>query len=73
MPHEGDPLWDEFLVIFKQSGLTLPIERLPVLFACYKEVRGWSNIIRAWRNPASAEPANTYSVATIVRAKERRT
>jgi hypothetical protein len=72
MAPKDDPLWDEFLVVLKRSGLTLPPERLPVLFACYGQVRNWSDLIRAWRNPPSAEPANTYSVASIVRAKEPR-
>ncbi|GGE41251.1 hypothetical protein GCM10007276_18270 [Agaricicola taiwanensis] len=66
----ADPLWVEFSTLFKRSGLSLPEERQPVLFAAYREVRAWSDTIRAWENPPAAEPANAYAVASILRAGE---
>lgn len=64
-----DPLWEEFMVIFQRSGLRLPEERLPVLFAAYREVRAWSDTIRRWDSLPAAEPANAYAVASVMRAK----
>jgi hypothetical protein len=69
MPADA-PLWDEFTVIFRQSGLSLPDERLPVLFAAYREVRAWSGTMRRWDSPPAAEPANAYRVESITRAPD---
>ena len=67
----ADPLWDEFVTIFRRSGLTLADDRLPILFAAYREVRAWSDTIRSWDSPPSAEPANAYAVTSILQAAER--
>lgn len=65
----SDPLWGEFTTIFRQSGLTLPEERLPVLFAAYREVRAWSDTMRRWDSKPGDEPANAYAVTSITRAE----
>ena len=69
MPAKG-PLWDEFTTLFNRSGLSLPDERLPVLFAAYREVRAWSDTMRAWENKPKDEPSNAYAVASIIRVTE---
>jgi hypothetical protein len=65
-----DEEWKAFATLFERSGLVLPDERLPVLFACYRQVRSWSDTMRAWQNARSDEPANAYSVASITRVDE---
>jgi hypothetical protein len=65
-----DPLWEEFTTLFRRSGLSLADDRLPVLFAAYREVRAWSDTMRRWSSPPGAEPANAYAVASITRAPE---
>jgi hypothetical protein len=73
--HDGsrqDEAWNEFILIFKRSGLSLPEERLPVLFAAYREVSAWSETIRRWDGRPAEEPANAYSVASIARLLEQR-
>lgn len=68
---QDDP-WDEFALIFRRSGLSLPEERLPVLFAASREVKAWSETIRRWEGWPADEPANTYSVASIARLLDQR-
>ncbi len=67
---DADPLHEEFLAVLRGSGLQLDPERLPVLFAAAREVRAWSDTMRRWDSPPSAEAANVYSVAAIARAGE---
>jgi hypothetical protein len=65
--HAKNPLWREFTTLFIRSGLSLPEERLPVLFAAYREVRAWSDTMRAWENKPTDEPANVYAASSITR------
>jgi hypothetical protein len=67
-----DELWNDFLVVFGRSGLSLPEERLPVLFAASREVDAWSEIMRRWDSGPANEPANAYSVASIARVLDER-
>ncbi|WP_108663182.1 hypothetical protein [Acuticoccus kandeliae] len=67
---DSDPSWDEFITLFRSSGLSLPEDRLPVLFAAFREVRAWGETIRAYETVPGDEPANAYAVASILRAGE---
>jgi hypothetical protein len=67
MPDDNDPLWNEFLAIVEAARLPIPAERLPIMFASFRLVRGWAAMIAARPKTAADEPANAYSVASVLR------
>lgn len=69
---DPDQMQAEFAALLLRSGLDVPPERRPVLFRCYVEIRGWSDIIRRWEKAPADEPANTYDIRSILRMTDAR-
>ncbi|RDJ22173.1 hypothetical protein DWF00_23595 [Bosea caraganae] len=60
-------LMQEFEVFAARAGLDIPGERKATLFLGFKDLRKMLALLRQPRT-AAAEPAGTYSIATITRS-----
>jgi hypothetical protein len=69
---DPEQMQQEFSAALLRAGLDVPPTRRAVLFRCYLEVRGWSDIIRRWETTPTDEPANIYDIRTVTRMTRSR-